>query len=603
LAAFGNWMPQVVAEIRKNKKFRFPPIGPLGAHINVKESTSEQIARAIEGELGGLMTSFLVGNSQDQKELFNLFSRVGLQHKPVIFTCAFTENRHNIQMNRVHSDKFPVLIDYLDIEDTNVFNRVVDSAQLERILYIPTTGEAEAVLSRPDLVPKNTVHATVAGSYQYYPAPNYRSYYKEDRSRGLLKANMEELVEQMEQQLAKEEMQEREVEKAIKQANDEKLNHMKHVDVEGRKLKVVRDKIRLKNNEIVQLKNEEENEAPPDISALEDDVDSRKESLDVVTTQLEEELDKCVSTTEIAQEAKNAFSEAEEANSARREGIEPLSTELEKLENGIKKSKRDKEHYMSKRGEYKERIQGLQKEVEEKEERLGELVEKAKYWSEERIPSRKKVDSLKREVVKMEESLKQQEETQEPRDLVTQKFNNLRIVYERARAQVKYMDETVTFLESMLVQRKHGFKTIRSTTGKNINRNFTTQLDARNYIGKLEFDHHAHTLTIIVNPNSKAAAAALDLKRDIRSLSGGEKSYSSVSLILALWNAMTPPFRVLDEFDVFMDAVNRRVSLENIINYASDDRKYQFIFLTPLNTDNIGITNDLKIIKLSKRVA
>ena len=32
----------------------------------------------------------------------------------------------------------------------------------------------------------------------------------------------------------------------------------------------------------------------------------------------------------------------------------------------------------------------------------------------------------------------------------------------------------------------------------------------------------------------------------------------SVSLILALWNAMTPPFRVLDEFDVFMDALNRR---------------------------------------------
>jgi hypothetical protein len=43
------------------------------------------------------------------------------------------------------------------------------------------------------------------------------------------------------------------------------------------------------------------------------------------------------------------------------------------------------------------------------------------------------------------------------------------------------------------------------------------------------------------------------------------------------------------------------VSLKNIINYASDDRKYQFIFLTPLNTDNIEVGDDLKIIKLSKR--
>jgi len=603
LAAFGSMMPKVVAEIRKNKKFRAPPIGPLGAHINVKEGTPENVARAIEAELGGLMGAFMVSSSQDQKELFSLFSRMKLPQKPPIFTCPFTETRHDIQSNRVNTDKFPVLIDHLDIEDTNVFNRVVDSGSLERILFIPTTGEAEAVLSRPELVPRNTLHATVANSYQYYPAPNYRSYYKEDKSRGLLKANVEELVEQMEQQLAVEEQQEREVEKSIKAATEEKMNHMKQMDAEETKLKQIRDKIRIKNNEIVNLKNEEENEAPPDISALEDDLDKSKEARDVVNTKLEEENEKCAETTAVAQAAREAFNEAEQGNTARREGVEPLSEELNRLENGIKKAKRDKEHYMTKRGEYKERIQKVEKEVVEKEERLGELEEKAKYWSEERIPSRKKVDSLKREVVKMEESLKQQEETQEPRDLVTQKFDSLSKVYERARAQVKYMHETVTFLESMLGKRKHGFKTIRSTCSKNINRNFTTQLNARHYIGKLVFDHHGHTLTIIVNPDSKASAAALDMKRDIRSLSGGEKSYSSVSLILALWNAMTPPFRVLDEFDVFMDAVNRRISLQNIINYASDDRKYQFIFLTPLNTDNIGIGNDIKIIKLAKRAS
>ena len=54
----------------------------------------------------------------------------------------------------------------------------------------------------------------------------------------------------------------------------------------------------------------------------------------------------------------------------------------------------------------------------------------------------------------------------------------------------------------------------------------------------------------------------------MKTLSGGEKSYSTISLVLALWSQIQPPFRILDEFDVFMDSLNRRIALDQIINYA-----------------------------------
>ena len=40
--------------------------------------------------------------------------------------------------------------------------------------------------------------------------------------------------------------------------------------------------------------------------------------------------------------------------------------------------------------------------------------------------------------------------------------------------------------------------------------------------------------------------------KNTQSLSGGERSFTTVCFIMSLWNAMEAPFRILDEFDVFM---------------------------------------------------
>ena len=88
--------------------------------------------------------------------------------------------------------------------------------------------------------------------------------------------------------------------------------------------------------------------------------------------------------------------------------------------------------------------------------------------------------------------------------------------------------------------------------------------------------------------------------RDMKSLSGGEKSFSTVSLVLALWECIQPPFRILDEFDVFMDMVNRRTSLDMMIAYATENRRFQYIFLTPLTMSSVQSSDDVRIIYLQK---
>ena len=115
-----------------------------------------------------------------------------------------------------------------------------------------------------------------------------------------------------------------------------------------------------------------------------------------------------------------------------------------------------------------------------------------------------------------EDALKQQEQTQESRQVVTENYQKYRTNFDKANYQIKYMSDTLTFLNNMLESRKKGFKEIRNATCKNINGNFTTQLSVRSYIGRLEFNHREKLLKIQVNPNTKETSAALDIDRDIR---------------------------------------------------------------------------------------
>lgn len=72
--------------------------------------------------------------------------------------------------------------------------------------------------------------------------------------------------------------------------------------------------------------------------------------------------------------------------------------------------------------------------------------------------------------------------------------------------------------------------------------------------------------------------------RDLKGLSGGERSFSTISFILSLWQLMDAPFRCLDEFDVFMDMVSRQIAMDMIISFMEKfNVTSQFILLTPMN--------------------
>lgn len=75
----------------------------------------------------------------------------------------------------------------------------------------------------------------------------------------------------------------------------------------------------------------------------------------------------------------------------------------------------------------------------------------------------------------------------------------------------------------------------------------------RDYDGTITIDHHKELLELSVVPRDKQIANAVS---SANCLSGGERSFSTVAFLLALWSVVDSPFYFLDEYDVYTVSVD-----------------------------------------------
>lgn len=127
-------------------------------------------------------------------------------------------------------------------------------------------------------------------------------------------------------------------------------------------------------------------------------------------------------------------------------------------------------------------------------------------------------------------------------------------------------------------------------------RMFKYLLSERQFRGRATIDHVTKELDIMVEPDLTKLS---DAGRETKTLSGGEKSFSTICLLLSIWEAMGSPIRCLDEFDVFMDSVNRSTSMNMMIQAARRAVGRQFILITPQAMNNVDLGPDIRIHKMS----
>lgn len=100
---------------------------------------------------------------------------------------------------------------------------------------------------------------------------------------------------------------------------------------------------------------------------------------------------------------------------------------------------------------------------------------------------------------------------------------------------------------------------------------FIANTEQRGFEGKLLFDHTDRTLKMTIRTNGQSQDPRVrKLVKTAKHLSGGERSFATVSFLLAMWETAGGPLRCLDEWDVFLDPVNRGIAAQMLVSDVSE---------------------------------
>uniref|UniRef100_A0A8C1PK05 Structural maintenance of chromosomes protein 6 n=1 Tax=Cyprinus carpio TaxID=7962 RepID=A0A8C1PK05_CYPCA len=275
-----------------------------------------------------------------------------------------------------------------------------------------------------------------------------------------------------------------------------------------------------------------------------------------------------------------------------RSSAEQLSNSDEELA----RSKHHKKHYEEKRKAHVDMIETLKKNLYEKDQLLQVAsIAKAAEICPERLDVRRTAKSLDSEISRLRHKLNTQQDQQGQRDTIVRQFHEAKENFNNIARQVKGLEAFIRQLSEIMNSRHNVYSELRMYLSVRCKYYFDSMLSQRGYIGKMTFDHKNETLSISVQPGEGGKASLSDM----RSLSGGERSFSTVCFVLSLWAIAEAPFRALDEFDVYMDMVNRRISMDMMLKIAASQRYRQFIFLTPQSMSSLPDNRLIRILRLS----
>ncbi|NWV12805.1 SMC6 protein, partial [Ptilonorhynchus violaceus] len=564
------------------------PFGPIGALIHPKDP---ELSLAIESCLKGLLQAFCCDNHRDERTLQRLMSEYFPKgQRPQIIVNKFQNTIYDTSQRGVHHPEFPSVLTALEVDSAVVANCLIDMRGIETILLIKSSRKAREVMqcNRP---PKNCKEAFTAEGDQVFERRYYSSrfvrpkYLSQDVEAEI--SHLDKEIENRRAQLTASQQRLHSIENEIRQNEDHLYGHRRHQ--KELQVKIVR-KI---NAEIADLENMEEHQSV-DVHILQDEAEENKAKMESVKQDMQLQSRKMEELKNILQVAEKKLEEVKEKIHQVEEIAGPIKAELNQAESEVEKSKHRLQHYEDKQREHMACVNKHKDLLAAKEKELEEKTAKARQIFSERIKVSRTVKSLDAEMNRLREKINSESSHHGSREEIIQQFHYAKERYEDASNKVKNLRRFIAVLDEVMTERLKVYRQFLRSLSMQCKLQFENLLRLRGCSGNIIFDHRNETLSLMVQPQEEEKAA----RSDLRSLSGGERSFSTVCFILSLWNISESPFRCLDEFDVYMDMLNRRIAIDMILERAYFQTYRQFILFTPLSMSSLPTSPHIRILRM-----
>ncbi|GAA5938070.1 hypothetical protein JCM10213_000824 [Rhodosporidiobolus nylandii] len=595
LLAYGEKAPALVDAINRERRWVQRPIGPIGTLVKLN---NQNYARMLESFFGPTLNGWIVTNPQDFGLMVEIKRRLRLDHNTPIFRQEY-DDTFMAELSRGEPDpSLPTILRALTINDQLTLQVLVTAHKIERLALVPTRPDGDQLMRSK---PRNVDVAYSADCFSLRNnngrsssqfMPDWRGGARLHKDSGAEIRHFEGELQRIQQEIQQHENNRQQIGQkgvALKQRREQAEQAQSQAQQRMRQL----------NNQIATWDAKLKEEQPNNIAALQE---NKRES--------EQELES----------AQSQFQAGKEAFDRQTGNIEPVVEEKREIEAKIKKAEKilgqiashlATQYANQSTAEQQRRAAEKRKEkVEAAIARDEAEVEKTKALREERIeqataicerPQLEKfrdARKLQKEIDGIEKALREREKRQGASiEQILAEMEVRKKVAAEAVKQTNEMAKLIQALEAAYNARISRWTDFRDHIAVRAKIQFLAHLGTRGFTGKLKFDHENCKLNLTVQteePDKKQKGK----QKDAKALSGGEKSFSTICLLLTMWEAVGCPIRCLDEFDVFMDAVNRRIAMRMMIETAKQANQTQFVLITPQEMSSISWGDEVKVSKL-----